>query len=136
MRLYVGAYWGPRRESADQCAHRLGECLGALGQYSPKIAEWYRERKGVKSPSPRPENWTLFQPRKDMLVELVRAGADRDEAPDYESGFLTGFWNLIVELPWERLMREVGVPRIRRPVSDVRFELGSGRFVARHPAGL
>lgn len=30
MSFYLGAYWGPRRETAGRCAHRLARCLACV----------------------------------------------------------------------------------------------------------
>jgi hypothetical protein len=94
---YLGAYWGPRREAADECARRLRRCLEAISPHSRLIGQWYHEREGVRTPSPRPENWTLVSPHEAELAELVARGINRgggDEDPMPELGFQIGFWNL------------------------------------------
>ena len=45
--LYLGAYWGPRQESARACASRLARCPAGFGATSPLLAAWYQERRDI-----------------------------------------------------------------------------------------
>jgi hypothetical protein len=94
---YLGAYWGPRREAAEQCARRLRRCLDAIAPHGRLIGQWYHERDAVRTPSPRPENWTPVPLGEPELAELLARGINRGagtEKPMLELGFQTGFWNL------------------------------------------
>ncbi|MFY0570958.1 Imm52 family immunity protein [Archangium lansingense] len=41
-KYYVGAYWGPRKETALECARRAEFFLHRLARCDPSFAQWYR----------------------------------------------------------------------------------------------
>ena len=41
LRFYVGAYWGPRQESLDDCADRASRFLSGLVSLHPIFQSWY-----------------------------------------------------------------------------------------------
>lgn len=97
MSFYLGAYWGPRRESAERCAYRLARCLDAIAPYSPLIARWYNAREGVTGDAPPPEDWMHVPSRAETLAERLRQGINRGdgaEEPIADLGFSTHLWNL------------------------------------------
>lgn len=86
----LGAYWGPRPESSDQCADRLAECWRALADRHPALATWYLRADSERA-AHRP-----IETRREQLVELIESGRNRrDFTGDViESlGFHVGAWN-------------------------------------------
>ncbi|WP_342747771.1 Imm52 family immunity protein [Melittangium boletus] len=45
-RHYLGAYWGPRRETALECARRAELFFHLLARCDPMFAQWYRGGRG------------------------------------------------------------------------------------------
>lgn len=43
---YVGVYWGPRRETAAECAHRAARFFHALEDCDLSFSKWYRASHG------------------------------------------------------------------------------------------
>jgi hypothetical protein len=58
-RYYVGAYWGPRKETALECARRAELFFLMLARCDPTFAQWYRGGRGAPRELPgypvRPE---------------------------------------------------------------------------------
>jgi hypothetical protein len=56
---YVGAYWGPRKETALECARRAELFFHMLARCDPTFAQWYRGGRGAPRELPghpvRPE---------------------------------------------------------------------------------
>ncbi len=56
---YVGAYWGPRKETALECARRAELFFHMLARCDPSFAQWYRGGRGFPRELPgypvRPE---------------------------------------------------------------------------------
>jgi hypothetical protein len=50
---YAGAYWGPRKESAEECARRAQSLLLALARTEAFFARWFIPPKSRKE-APRP----------------------------------------------------------------------------------
>lgn len=48
---YVGAYWGPRRESEEQCARRACSFFRALAKCDPLFTRWFRPPRSRKHAS-------------------------------------------------------------------------------------
>lgn len=48
---YVGAYWGPRRESAEECARRAQVFFQAMARYDPLFSHWFRPPRSRKQAS-------------------------------------------------------------------------------------
>ena len=90
--FYVGAYWGPRGESVDQCAERLSRLLVSLGEIDPRLGSWFKTGGSRKAALKRP-----VDPSIDALQELLLAGRLRrdNEARSVmsELGFRAGLWN-------------------------------------------
>ena len=91
--LFVGAYWGPRKESMDQCVHRFMSCLEELHNCDAVFASWYQG--GVTG---RDAHKHVILPTSlDQITKLFEAGKQRG---DFESavgieelGFQVGVWN-------------------------------------------
>jgi hypothetical protein len=71
---FVGAYWGPRKESPDACASRAADFLSQLAGCDPLFAQWYksaRSRKGA-------HKQLLMPPDVSVLTDFFRRGANRE----------------------------------------------------------
>jgi hypothetical protein len=83
---FLGAYWGDRPESAEQCGQRLARCIAALGRAEPALGAWFRlgeSRETANIPV------GLDQA---SLTELLAEGRTRREGKVVEElGFLAGF---------------------------------------------
>lgn len=95
--FYLGAYWGPRRESAEACAEHLADCIARLGACSELFERWYEktDRKAAAKRSSVPLD-------PGALRELILLGANRcdaDGSPIEELGFSVGLWNGDREAP-------------------------------------
>lgn len=87
--LYIGAYWGPRQEPAEQCAERLATCLKELATASDAFVSWYEKGKSRRDALRSP-----VQP-KDLL-KLVKSGCSKrnsDKSVIEDLGFQVGIWN-------------------------------------------
>lgn len=89
----IGVYWGPRKETAAECASRLRRYLLGLSNEHALLSNWYlkqRSRKAEKTPV-RLQGDDLAD-----LIEVVTAGLNRrDVGGDViESlGFRVSLWN-------------------------------------------
>lgn len=89
--FYLGAYWGPRRESAAARARRLADCFARLGACSELLGSW-REKVDRKEQA----SHTAVSSESEALRELMLAGVNRrdaDGSPIDELGFSVGLWN-------------------------------------------
>lgn len=88
---YLGAYWGPRAESAASCAERLAVCLQRLERCSPLLGGWYERADRRSEAAPRSVNTS-----PSSLSLLLSEGVNRRDA-DGEAmthlGFSAGLWN-------------------------------------------
>ncbi|MFY2560694.1 immunity 52 family protein [Corallococcus terminator] len=71
---YAGAYWGPRRESPEQCAHRTATFLNLLASCDPFLAHWYKYTRSRKDARKHP----LMPPDETTLAEHFRKGVNRE----------------------------------------------------------
>ncbi|MFY2558994.1 immunity 52 family protein [Corallococcus terminator] len=69
---YAGVYWGARKETAQECAHRLARFLSALADADPAFARWFQLGKSRKDALKRP-----LAPSPMELEKLVLRGRDR-----------------------------------------------------------
>ncbi|MEH0825755.1 MULTISPECIES: Imm52 family immunity protein [unclassified Micromonospora] len=89
--FYVGAYWGPRAESATDCARRLARCLSHLGAAHPTLAAWFRKGKSRSAASGTP-----VATSDDALEAMLLGGRNRTDVGDHvitELGFRVSLWN-------------------------------------------
>jgi len=78
---YAGAFWGPRKESAEECARRMAHFLNLLAPADPFLAQWYKPVKSRKDARKYP----LMPPDSPTLSELFRRGVNREkEGPVFE----------------------------------------------------
>ncbi len=83
---FAGAYWGPRKESPEECARRTAALLELLAPCDPFLAHWYQPVRSRKHPLTPPE---------PILTELFRQGVNCEEGgPVFEHlGFSVWFGN-------------------------------------------
>ena len=84
----AGAYWGPRKESPEECARRTAAFLRLLAPTDPFLAQWYKPSRSLQDARKHP----LMPPDVPTLTELFRSGVNREKGgPVIESlGF--SFW--------------------------------------------
>ncbi|ATB47228.1 immunity 52 family protein [Corallococcus macrosporus] len=85
---FAGAYWGPRKESAEECARRTVRFLNLLAECDPFLGQWYkpaRSRKDARKHSLMPPNVSTF-------AEMFRRGVNREEGGDIFEDLGFSFW--------------------------------------------
>ncbi|ATB44373.1 hypothetical protein CYFUS_009860 [Cystobacter fuscus] len=87
---YVGAYWGPRKETALECARRAELFLHMLARCDPSFTQWYRAGRGVPRELPgHPVRADITELEKFLLQGRIRAGKRVME----DMGFRQMMWN-------------------------------------------
>lgn len=88
----IGVYWGPRRETAAECATRLASYLVCLSGQHQLLSQWY-----VKQRSRNLEKVPIdVQADSARLIEMIASGINRQDVGGevMESlGFRVGLWN-------------------------------------------
>ncbi|MCP3161869.1 immunity 52 family protein [Myxococcus qinghaiensis] len=83
---YAGAYWGPRQESAEECARRAVAFLEMLAACDPFLSHWNK----IPKPRGRGRKTPLMPPELSTLTEAYRRGVNREPGgPPVESLGLT-----------------------------------------------
>ncbi len=90
-KYYAGAYWGPRKESPEECAQRTVKFFELLSPCDPFLAHWYtlaRSRRDAR-------RFPVTPPDVATLTELFRRGVNREKGgPIFENlGFRVWFHN-------------------------------------------
>ncbi len=88
----LGAYWGPRPESAEKCAERLHVFLTGLRDCHESLSQWYQKADSRKKSLQRP----LESLEAPSLIEILNGGRNRENASGTVSedlGFQIGLWN-------------------------------------------
>jgi hypothetical protein len=96
----VGAYWGRRVESAEECAERAETFFRPLSECHPSYARRYEQRN-----STRKALQLQFEPTRDTFVRLF--GKKKYQAG--EDGFSFGAWTGHVEQDQGGMVRIVCV---------------------------
>jgi hypothetical protein len=89
---YIGAYWGPRAQSVDDCATLLAELITKLAGIDPFLSGW---RSGADSKRNAMAQPLVTADHIDLLQRLM-AGRNRNEAGGgviEELGYRVGWWN-------------------------------------------
>jgi hypothetical protein len=73
---YVGASWGPRSASVDDCANRLAHLLTELATISPLLSGWRALGKSKRQPSAQPLVTTYHA---DLVTRLLEGRHRRDD---------------------------------------------------------
>jgi len=69
---HAGAYWGPRKETPEECARRAEVFLAALSGVDPSFSRWFQHGRSLKEALKRP-----IAPDCVALEKLIRRGKDR-----------------------------------------------------------
>ena len=89
---YVGAYWGPRKETALECARRAELFFHRLARCDPSFAQWYRG--GRKAPRGLPGHPVDPDSRElEKLLLQSRICTDVDKEVIERLGFSQMMWN-------------------------------------------
>lgn len=91
-RLELCAYWGPRRESIDECADRLLAFMRDLTRCDEAFSQWYERGWSRKDALKR----KVDVHDRDRLVGLLEKGRNRgdfDKSVIEDLGFHIGMWN-------------------------------------------
>ncbi len=89
---YVGGYWGPRQETARECARRAELFFHMLARCDPTFTQWYRGGRGAPRGLPghpvRPdvEEWEQL-----FLRGMLRGDSDKKVIEEF--GFREYVWN-------------------------------------------
>ncbi|OJT23792.1 hypothetical protein BO221_17625 [Archangium sp. Cb G35] len=89
---YVGAYWGPRKETALECARRAELYFHMLARCDPSFAQWYRKGRGF----PRELPGHPLHPEMNELERLFLQGRPRTDLGKNvieDLGFRITTWN-------------------------------------------
>ena len=90
-RYYVGAYWGPRKETALACARRAELFFHMLARCDPSFAQWYRAGRGAPRELPGwPVRLELKELEKLLLMGRPRTDVDKEVIEDL--GFMQMMW--------------------------------------------
>jgi|SRR5690242_4128668 len=102
---YVGAYWGPRKETALECAQRAELFFHMLARCDPGFTQWYRAGRG--SPRELP-GWPVRPEVKDLEELFLRSRSRTDIGKKVIEvlGFSKIVWN--AEKPMTRLHLNCG----------------------------
>ena len=82
---YAGAYWGPRKETPEQCARRAETFMAAITKIDPAFCRWFEQGRSRKDALKRP-----IEPSGEALEKRVRRGRDRQFE---ELGYSVWAWN-------------------------------------------
>ena len=89
---YLGAYWGPRQETALECARRAELFFHMLARCDPAFTQWYRAGRGFPRELP---GWPV-RPEVKELEALFLKGRNRTDVGKEvveELGFSLMVWN-------------------------------------------
>ncbi|WNG15986.1 Imm52 family immunity protein [Cystobacter fuscus] len=90
--FYIGAYWGPRKETALDCARRAELFFHMLARYDPTFAQWYRRGRGAPRELPgHPVRQDVEEWEQLFLRGMNRTDATRKVMEDL--GFREYVWN-------------------------------------------
>jgi hypothetical protein len=91
-RDYVGAYWGPRQETALECARRAELFFQLLARCDPSFAQWYRRGRSAPRELPGlPVRAEIEELEQLLLKGRNRGDVNRDVIE--ELGFSMRVWN-------------------------------------------
>ncbi|EPX63378.1 hypothetical protein D187_005784 [Cystobacter fuscus DSM 2262] len=90
--FYIGAYWGPRKETALECARRAELFFHMLARYDPTFTQWYRRGRGAPRELPgHPVRQVVEEWEQLFLRGMNRTDATRKVMEDL--GFRADVWN-------------------------------------------
>ena len=89
---YVGAYWGPRKETAQECARRAELFFQLLARCEPTFTQWYRGGRGAPRELPgHPVRSDVAQWEQLFLRGMLRSDVDNTVIEEF--GFREFVWN-------------------------------------------
>lgn len=89
--FYVGAYWGPRPESVEECGDRLQLFMHSLAVIDPLLSSWYEKGRNRQAALE-----SKIEPRTEYLWDLLLDGRNRADfggAVIQDLGFRVALWN-------------------------------------------
>jgi hypothetical protein len=89
----VGAYWGPRRENATQCAARLQAYLAALAGLGAPFEQWYLKGANRRTAEAAAGVAAMDRSGLTALLESRRNRDDVSGQPIEDLGFRLALWN-------------------------------------------
>ncbi|MBZ4398522.1 immunity 52 family protein [Myxococcus faecalis] len=85
---YAGAYWGPRKESPEDCALHTATLLNRLAECDPLLAHWYKPTKSRALAA----MVSLMPPDMPTLAEQFRRGVNRERGGPVIEQLGFSFW--------------------------------------------
>jgi Immunity protein 52 len=88
---FLGAYWGDRKESVEQCTGRVVACVSALGKCDPAFSRWFSGGRSRKEALEREVHIT-----PETVKELLLRGRNRKDIGGEvieDLGFSMSLWN-------------------------------------------
>ncbi|WP_376760354.1 immunity 52 family protein [Archangium violaceum] len=87
---YAGAYWGPRKESPEECARRMEVMLASLLKSDPSFSRWFKPARSLKESLKRP-----LEPLHVPLQQWIQGGVTRSDGglPMKDLGYSVMAWN-------------------------------------------
>jgi hypothetical protein len=89
---YLGAYWGPRAQSVDECANLVTELITRVAGIDPLLTDWRSgansKRKAMDQPvvtSANPPVKDVSQVRRAMGYQLAHSEAEQEAQPSTAS---------------------------------------------------
>jgi hypothetical protein len=95
-KYYIGAYWGPRKETALECARRAELFFHMLARCDPSFTQWYCAGRGFPRELP---GWPV-RPEVKELEEFLLKGRHRrgvSKKVIEDIGFMQSMWNAKTE---------------------------------------
>ncbi|WNG54365.1 hypothetical protein F0U59_05895 [Archangium gephyra] len=89
---YVGAYWGPRKETALECARRAELFFHMLARCDASFAQWYGAGRGFPRELP---GWPVRPEMKELETFLLKGRSRTDVGKEVieRLGFSQMVWN-------------------------------------------
>ncbi|MFE8605745.1 Imm52 family immunity protein [Archangium violaceum] len=89
---YVGAYWGPRQETALECARRAELFFHMLARCDPSFAQWYAAGRGFPRELP---GWPVRPDMKELETFFLKGRSRTDIGKEVieDLGFSRMVWN-------------------------------------------
>jgi Immunity protein 52 len=91
-RFVLGADWGARRESIEECANRLEAFFAEIVAHHDLLSLWYQKASDPK----RSLEHLVDGNNRQMLIKILMKGQNRENvhgAVSEDLGFQVGFWN-------------------------------------------
>lgn len=91
-KYYVGAYWGPRKETALECARRAELFFHMLARCDPSFTQWYGAGRGFPRELP---GWPVRPEMKELEAFFLKGRLRTDVGKEVieELGFSQMVWN-------------------------------------------